>query len=145
MAVIENTVEIAKPVDEVFDFAADMRNELKWNPDVESMEMIGDGPVGLGTRFRAKWHTSPPVVTECTTYERPARFAYHNDGPIEVDLTISLTPTASGTLLRSRFDATAHGFFRLVFPIFLVIMRRQERANLANVKRFLEHGAGRAR
>lgn len=138
---IENTVEIARPVEEVFDFAADLRNELRWNPDVESMEMIGTGPIGLGTRFRAKWHTSPPIVTECTLYERPARFSYHNGGPVEVDLTISLTPTPTGTLLKSRFDARAHGLFRLIFPVFLVILRRQEKANMANVKRFLEDGA----
>jgi len=138
MAVIENSVEIARPIDEVFDFAADMRNELKWNPDVESMVMITDGPVGVGTRFQAKWHTSPSVVTECTSFDRPVGFSYHNGGPIEVDLTISLRPTASGTLLNSRFDARPHGFFRLIFPIFLIILGRQEKANMLNVKRFLE-------
>jgi hypothetical protein len=28
-----------------------MRNESKWNPDVESMEKITEGAVGLGTRY----------------------------------------------------------------------------------------------
>ena len=144
MAVIENQVDIAKPTDHVFDFTVDLRNELKWNPDVESMEKITDGPVAVGTRFRAKWRTSPPILTECTAYERPRRFTYLNGGPIEVELTISLTPSASGTLLRSRFDARPHGWFRLIFPVFLVILRRQEKANMANVKRYLEDGVGRS-
>ena len=138
MAVIENSVEIARPIEDVFDFTSDMRNELKWNPDVESMEKITQGPVGLGTRYKAKWHTSPPVTTECTHFDRPSRFSYHNGGSIEVDLIISLTPTAGGTMLRSRFNAKAHGFFRLIFPIFLIVLRRQEKTNMANVKRFLE-------
>jgi hypothetical protein len=138
VAVIENSVEIARPVEEVFDFAADMRNELRWNPDVESMKKITEGPVGLGTRFEAKWHTSPPVTTECTYFDRPRSFSYHNGGPIEVDLTITLGSTEGVTLLTSRFDATAHGFFRLIFPIFLIILRRQEKANMVNVKRALE-------
>jgi len=138
MTVIENSVEIARPIEEVFDFTSDMRNELKWNPDVESMEKITEGPVGLGTRYQAKWHTSPPVTTECTHFERPSSFSFYNGGSIEVDLTILLRPTAGGTMLRSRFDAKPHGFFRLIFPIFLIILRRQEKANMANVKRFLE-------
>jgi hypothetical protein len=138
VAVIENKVEIARPIEEVFDFAADMRNELKWNPDVESMEKITEGPVGLGTRFKAKWHTSPPLTTECTHFDRPRSFSYHNGGSIEVDLTITLGPTPRGTLLTSRFDARPHGFFRVIFPVFLIILRRQENANMVNVKRALE-------
>jgi hypothetical protein len=138
VAVIENKVEIARPIEEVFDFVSDMRNELKWNPDVESMEKITEGPVGLGTRFNAKWHTSPQLMTERTNFHRPTSFSYHNGGPIEVDLTITLNSTPEGTLLTSCFDARPHGFFRLIFPIFLIILRRQEKANMVNVKRVLE-------
>ena len=138
MVVIENSVVIERPIDEVFDFAADMRNELKWNPDVESMEKVTEGPVGLGTRFNAKWHTSPPLTTECTHFDRPRSFSYHNGGPIEVELKITLEPTPRGTSLTSRFGATPHGFFRLIFPVFLIILRRQEKANLVNLKRVLE-------
>src|SRR5258708_39403542 len=94
--------------------------------------------VALGTGCESKWHLAPPVTTEWTHFERPASFSFHIGGSIEVDLTISLTPTAGGIMLRSRFDAKAHGFFRLIFPIFLIIIRRQEKANMANVKRFLE-------
>ena len=138
MTVIKNRVQIQKPIEQVFDFTSDMRNELKWNPDVVSMVKITEGPVGLGTRYQAKWRTSPLVMTECTQFERPSSFAYHNGGPIEVDLTISLTQTTTGTLLTSQFDAKAHGFLRVIFPIFLIVLRRQEKANMVNVKRALE-------
>lgn len=138
MAVIENSVEIARPIEQVFDFTSDMRNELKWNPDVEVMDKITEGPVGLGTKFNAKWRTSPPVTTECTHFDRPRSFSYHNGGPIEVDLTITLATTANGTLLKSRFDAKPHGLFRLIFPIFLIILGRQEKANMVNSKRAME-------
>lgn len=48
MAVIQNRVQINRSVEEVFDFTGDPRNELKWNPDVEIMEMITDEPIGVG-------------------------------------------------------------------------------------------------
>src|SRR5260370_7943734 len=92
MAVVENSVEIARPIEEVFDFTSDMRNELKWNPDVESMEQITEGTVALGTRYQAKWHTSPPVTTECTHFERPSSFSFHTGRSSPDDLTPSLTP-----------------------------------------------------
>jgi hypothetical protein len=46
--------------EDVFAFTSDMRNELKWNPDVQDMHKVTDGPVGLGTPFAAKWKQSEP-------------------------------------------------------------------------------------
>jgi hypothetical protein len=37
---------------------SDHRSELEWNPTCQVMEKITDGPVGTGTRFRAKWKSS---------------------------------------------------------------------------------------
>jgi hypothetical protein len=54
MAAIENSVQINRSPEEVFDFGVDMRNELKWNPDVELMEKITEGAIALGAKFRAK-------------------------------------------------------------------------------------------
>jgi hypothetical protein len=102
------------------------------------MEKITDGPLGVGTQFRAKWKQSKSLIVECTKYDRPHGWAYHNGGPVEVNLDISLDPRGQGSLLVSRFDAHPRGWFRLIFPVFLLIMRRQEKTNMANVKRFVE-------
>ena len=42
-SVITNHVIIQRPQETVFDFVADMRNELKWNPDVQTMEKLTEG------------------------------------------------------------------------------------------------------
>ena len=68
---IENVIEIARTPEDVFDYLSDMGNEVRWNPDCVSMEQLTDGPVGVGTRFRAKWKQGPVVFTEVTAYERP--------------------------------------------------------------------------
>ncbi len=39
-AVIENTVEIARTPEAVFDYLADQGNEIQWNPDCVSMEKL---------------------------------------------------------------------------------------------------------
>jgi hypothetical protein len=141
MAAIENSVQINRSPEEVFDFGVDMRNELKWNPDVELMEKITEGAIALGAKFRAKWKQSPIVICECTKFDRPRAWSYHNGGPIEVDLDISVAPRDGGSLLVSRFDAKPHGWFRVIFPVFVQIMKRAEKANMAYVKKAMEGGA----
>jgi hypothetical protein len=49
---IEGEIVIDRPVEEVFDFVADARNELRYNPRMLRAEKLSPGPIGLGTRFR---------------------------------------------------------------------------------------------
>src|ERR1043166_9382389 len=49
---IEGEVVIERPVEEVFDFVADARNEPRYNPRMLRAEKLTPGPIGLGTRFR---------------------------------------------------------------------------------------------
>ena len=138
-AVIENTVEIARSPEEVFDYLSDQRNELAWNPDCVLMEKLTDGPVGVGTRFRAKWKQGPVVLTEVTAFERPSAWTYVNGGPIGCSLTVTLEPLANGrTRLTSRGLWSANGPARLFFPIFIRIMRRSERKVMENSRLALE-------
>ncbi|MGH2393733.1 MAG: hypothetical protein ACRDGH_09615 [Candidatus Limnocylindria bacterium] len=44
---IEGKIVIKRPVEEVFDFAA----EPRYNPHMRRAEQISDGPIGVGTRF----------------------------------------------------------------------------------------------
>lgn len=141
MTVIENTVQIDRAPEDVFDYLVDLRNELEWNPGTESMEKLTDGEMGVGTRFLAKWKQSKHIEVECTEYERPRRWTYVNGGPVSVTLTIELTAHGTGTQLHSSFDAQPNGWFRLVFPIFIRMMRRHERQNMANLKAALEQPA----
>jgi uncharacterized protein YndB with AHSA1/START domain len=136
--VIENVVEIDRPPEDVFDYLSDPRGELEWNPQVEVMEKLTDGPVGVGTVFRAKWSKSKLLTMTCTAYERPVSWTYVNDGPVTVTLTIVLSRLSEGTKLTSRFDAHPHGMFRLVFPIFIAMMRREEAANMRLIKQAVE-------
>jgi uncharacterized protein YndB with AHSA1/START domain len=138
VAVIESTALIDRSPEQVFDYLSDPVHELEWNPKVEIMEKLSDGPIGVGTTWRAKWTKSKVVTLECTEYERPTRWRLVNDGPVTVDLTITLTPEADGTRLNSRFDATPHGPFKLVFPVFLALMRREEASNMTLLKQAVE-------
>ena len=138
MAVIENSVQIDRSPDDVFDYLVDLRNELEWNPDAQSMKKLTDGAIGVGTRFLAKWKQSGLIEVECIRFERPHGWAYSNGGSLSVVFDVTLTPQGAGTLLASRFEAHPHGLTKLFFPILLQALRRGEKQNMRCIKQALE-------
>ncbi|KOU17718.1 polyketide cyclase [Streptomyces sp. WM6372] len=49
----ESTVEIDRPVGEVFAYLADGRNDPQFSPRVQEISKTPDGPTGVGTVFRS--------------------------------------------------------------------------------------------
>lgn len=138
MTVINNSVKIRCTVEDAFEYLSDIRNELEWNPAMESIDKITDGPIGLGTRYAAKWKSSPRLVVEIVEYEPPHRWTTHNGGPIEATVRFRLEPEGSDTTLYADFEAVPHGWFRLIFPLFLTRLRKEERANMTYLREALE-------
>ena len=141
MVVIHSEVRIERSPEAVFDAVSDPRSELEWNPNVRVMEKLTEGEIRPGSRFRAKWTKSPVVELEILRFDRPHGWAYRNGGAIAVDLDISLQPVDDGqaTILRSRFDAKARGAIRLVFPLIVASLRREEARNMSLIKERVEH------
>ena len=141
MPVIKNSVILRCSPEVAFDYLSDLRAELEWNPRCQSMEKPTEGPVGLGTKYRAKWKSSPYVELETVAFDRPRGWTMHNGGPIEVRFTCRLEPAPEGTRLDAAFEPTPHGWFRLIFPIFLIIIRREEKANMRHLREALDRRA----
>jgi len=142
VTVISNSVAIRCTPEEAFDYLSDHRNELEWNPGIESIDKLTDSPVGLGTKYVAKWKSAPKAVeVETIAYDWPHGWSVHNTGSVEVTVTVRLQPTATGTRLSSDFEAQPHGFFRLIFPLFLIKIRKEEAANMTHLKAALERRA----
>ena len=143
MTVIENQTTVVCTPEELFDYCVDIRNELEWNPSAKSMEKLTDGQVGVGTRFLARWKGAPSAIeVECLEFDRPHRWVHDNGGPIAVTFTGTVEPVVGGSLLRVRFDARPRGWFRLVFPAFVVMARRQEKANMTHLREAVERRTG---
>lgn len=135
---IRNSMVIRCSPEAAFDYLSDHRAELEWNPKCTQMEKITPGPVGLGTRYRAKWKSSPLVELQTVAFDRPRSWTTHNGGMIETTLTCRLEPVPEGVRLHAVFDPRPHGWFRAVFPIFLLIIRREEKANMIHLRNALE-------
>jgi uncharacterized protein YndB with AHSA1/START domain len=72
----QGEIVINRPVEEVFDFATDGRNEPRYNPHILNAEKTTSGPIGCGMRFVLKSKAMGrriAVEYEITAYERPRR------------------------------------------------------------------------
>jgi hypothetical protein len=139
MVLIQNSVLLDCSPERAFDYLSDLGNEAEWNPDMDHIEKLTDGPVGVGTKWRAKWKSAPkPVQVEMLEYDRPSRWVAHNGGLLEVNFTGRLEPEGTGVWLHVDFDARPHGPLRLFFPVLLRKLRKGEASNMERIRAALE-------
>jgi len=126
----------------VFDFLADERNEPRFNPRMRGAEKISEGPIGVGTRFRAEVVSmGRPIemVIEYTGYERPRRLASTTHmSSMDIQYTLTFEPVPEGTRMRWSGDLEPRGIFKLMSPMVARLGRRQERRIWTGLKRLLE-------
>ena len=142
MSHIEREIVINRPVEEVFDFMADGRNEPQYNPHMLRAEQMSAGPVGRGTQFRTEVTNNGrfmEMIYEFTAYERPQRLAGRTiKGPIDVQSTETFDSVPGGTHFRWIWELEARGLFKLLSPLVARRMGRNLDTLLPNIKRLLE-------
>lgn len=142
MARVRGSIEIHRPVDEVFEFVADQRNEPRYNPRMTESVKLTEGPIGVGTQFRSTVESrgEPVQVTiECTGFDRPQRLASRSTmtGAV-VEGEVRCRPVPGGTLFSWDWDVAVSGPARLAGPLVGWLGRRQERSIWTGLKQYLE-------
>ncbi|MGE5287431.1 MAG: SRPBCC family protein [Micromonosporaceae bacterium] len=144
MVHVEGEIVIERPVEVVFDFVADERNEPKYNRAMTRAEKVTDGPLGEGTRFLAAVKTMGREIemrVETTGYERPARLASTSTmSSFDTSGTLTFRPVPTGTLMHWSWDVRPKGMFRLLTPVMARLGSRSEERIWAGLKRYLEAG-----
>ena len=142
MSRVRGSLDIARPVEVVFDAVADPRNEPYYNPTMTESTKLTDGPIGVGTQFQASVMsrgTARPVTIEYTSFKRPHRIDSHSvmDGAT-VHGHVQCDPTPAGTRFSWDWEVTLTGPARFVGPLISLIGRRQERTIWTGLKLYLE-------
>jgi Polyketide cyclase / dehydrase and lipid transport len=142
MPKIAGAIVIDRPVDLVFDFATDERNEPLYNTALLQSEKVSDGPVGVGTRFHALHKSARRPVAmdvQITEYDRPRRMASRTTMSwSEVDGELTFEPDGDATKMRWAWDVHPKGLATLLWPFVGVMGRRSERACWTQLKHYLE-------
>ena len=121
MPILRERLTTRLPITETFDFVADFANSMHWDPGVATSERVGDGPVGVGARYRLGVRMRgkvAPMEYVITTYEAPTRVVLTGDGSgVHAIDDIRFTPTADGgTQVDYVADIRLQGLMRLAEP-----------------------------
>jgi uncharacterized protein YndB with AHSA1/START domain len=140
---IARSIVIDRPVDVVFAFVSDPRNDPRWCHKVVSVDQVaGDGPApGSGYAVVHKPVPGRPerrMQYECVAWERPRRIDWReNDGADLIRVTYELEDLGGRTRMTQRDDAEL-GAPRLLRPIFKAGIGRDIERQLAALKKLLE-------
>jgi uncharacterized membrane protein len=137
------SVEIHRPVHEVFAFVTRVENFPRWfDGIVAESRQTSPGPLGAGTAFRQTQHfLGRRFVSHftVTAYEPDRLFCVAtSQGLIPFQGCFSFEPTPGGTRVIDRHEINPQGFFGLVGSLLVRRLRQQAEANLAALKRLLE-------
>ena len=145
MPVIDETVVIARPVGEVFDFLTHAENLPRWDASMLECVQVGSGAVTVGTRYRGASKILGRRIewaTEVTEFVPGVRMASRSvEGPLTFTVSYEVSASDAGTTLRYRLAAESGlggAFGRAMEPIVERAQTKVVRANLAKLASLLE-------
>jgi uncharacterized protein YndB with AHSA1/START domain len=142
MARVKGEIIIHRPVEEVFDFVADERNEPLYNREMLRSQLLSDEPIGLGSRFRAvmSMRGRPVEMTiEFTDYQRPRLLTSKTHlSNMEIQGVLTFDPVPEGTRMRWSWELYPKGVLQLLRPLVRRMGQRQEETIWKGLKQVLE-------
>lgn len=145
MIEMRHSVTIRRPVQEVFDYVRDQRNESKWHTDVVASEHSGPVEEGDIVTWTVRFMGKRQYVSEVTKVEEPRLIQLKAiRGPMLPTLTHSFSSEDAATTYTRQVRIPPRGFFRLIGPIMKATGAADRRnANFAeNLKQLIETNSG---
>ena len=142
MSHIQASIQIERPVSDVFAYAADIGNMAAWSGEVVEAAQISEGPMAVGTQFRGVGKflgRRMETIVEVTALEPDAKFAFKTvSGPVKSENSLTFESVGGGTKVTEAIDAELGGVFGFADPLVARMLGRQFDTNLANMKDLVE-------
>ena len=139
---VQHSVIINRPIEQVFAFVTNLENELRWQPEIESIQLDSAGPMRVGTTFREvrrtfgrryEWHF------EVTQFELNKIFYIRTlSGTIPYQGCRVFEPAPGGTKVTEMGELQTGGLFKLLDPILTQLSKKPLEAAYSNLKSLLE-------
>ncbi|MEX0796594.1 MAG: SRPBCC family protein [Acidimicrobiia bacterium] len=120
--VLRETRTINRPLEEVFEYAADFSNSAEWDPGVDSAKAVEPGPVRVGSSYSLEGTFGPstlPMHYEVVEYEPPHRVVLQGRGEkFDALDTMEFTSSSDGsTQISYTAEITLFGPLRYLGPL----------------------------
>ncbi len=118
---LRETIEVARPIDEVFAYVSNFGNAAQWDPGVAESRKASAGPIGVGTVFEMRVRFGPrsiPMAYAIREFDRPRRVLLEgkSDSVHALD-DIGFVATPRGTRITYTADISLLGAFGIVEPL----------------------------
>lgn len=142
MIQISNSIEIARPHPQVFEFVADVNNNPKWMP-VQTVQKLSEGAAGVGTKFKQQFFlmgATYELVGLLTEFDPHQKIAFAYDSPVFIWRGNYLfEPTVNGnTRLSAKGNVTLLGSLKMMETMFAPKIRKLINDTAPNLKKILE-------
>ena len=122
MASFEFTQHFGVPPDAAFDLCTDLRRAAERVAGIKQLEVLTDGPIGVGTKFRETRVMMGKEATEdmeIIEFERPGHYVVHAEScGCRYRSGFSFAPYGGGTDVTFTFDATPMTFMaKIMSPV----------------------------
>jgi len=142
MTRIERSIEIERPVSDVWKFVHDVTKGNLWQTTLLEAQQETEGPMRVGTRVRETRRflgIRIETVWEVTEYEPITRSSVKGvSGPIPLSGSYLLESLDASTRFIVVGELEAHRFFKLAEPLFARMAGRELEASLGHLKDLLE-------
>jgi uncharacterized protein YndB with AHSA1/START domain len=138
---VQGEIVIERPIDEVFDFVADERNEPRYNPQMTVAEMVTQGPIGVGSKFHCVMTgaRAADMTIEVTEFDRPRRLGSTTHlSNMDINGTLLFEPQGRSTKMKWLWNIEPRGFLKLLGPMVRRMGERQELAIWTGLKKVME-------
>lgn len=141
---ITASIEIDRPVAEVFAFVADVRNMAAWQSQV--IETTRADEPAVGATFEQRVQTPMRDVDSTgaiTELEQDRRFAISTaGGPLKTQAAFDFTEAGGITTIIMEMTLDATKAFKIALPVVARAVKKNAPENLVALKSLLESGAG---
>ena len=148
MAPITESIEIARPPEDVFAYVTDPTHLSEWQESIVSVRREGSGPVTEGTRVvvtRRVGRREMTMTVELRELNPPRSWSVRGlEGPVRgmVKGTVDPVQDGEGSRVTLSLDFEPHGIGYVLLPLFIRrLVRAEVPKNLLNLKELLERGA----
>jgi carbon monoxide dehydrogenase subunit G len=142
---IENQIFINRPPQEVFEYVTDPANSLKYQSGTSMAEWISEGPVGVGSTWKAVTRFVGRDIEgelQITEWQPPNLNSFKTiSGPVPFEMTIKTEPQGEGTLLTQIGQADFGGIFKLAEGMVGKQLKKHMEADNQTLKELLENNS----
>ena len=133
------SLDVDMPIEQVFDYFVDFRNENEWNLVAHDVVKVGDGAIGVGSTFRGVYDRMGPMQYTIEQYDAPRFAAVNGEARMfRWHSTFTFTEEAGRTHVVCTMDPQPKGLLRVIQPLMSGMVEKQMNRGLASLKTTLE-------